>query len=173
MDFTPSFFFSSSFYRKMCIRDRLMAQRKQVFDGIIQFWFAELNTEPFFFVHMIGRKIAILPAKRADQQRIAFHIKYINDASVSYTHLDVYKRQHIRFICWRCSLKEAALVSITLFNIITFQYTAQIFCCNAITVSNDTNSVISVIFVQQFRIMRSENKRSAIFVQSAVYKEAH
>ena len=57
-----------------------MAQRKQVFDGIIQFWFAELNTEPFFFVHMIGRKIAVLPAKRADQQRIAFHIKYINDA---------------------------------------------------------------------------------------------
>ena len=41
------------------------------------------------------------------------------------------------------------------------------------SVSNDTNSVISVIFVQQFRIMRSENKRSAIFVQSAVHKEAH
>ena len=57
-----------------------MVQRKQVFDGIIQFWFAELNTEPFFFVHMIGRKIAVLTAKRADQQRIAFHIKYINDA---------------------------------------------------------------------------------------------
>ena len=38
-----------------------------------------LYTEPFFFVHVIGRKIAVLPAKRADQQRIAFHIKYIND----------------------------------------------------------------------------------------------
>ena len=28
----------------------------------------------------IGRKIAVLPSKRADQQRIAFHIKDINDA---------------------------------------------------------------------------------------------
>ena len=36
---------------------------------------------------------------------------------------------------------------------------AQILCCNAITISYNTNSVISVIFIQQFRIMRSENKR--------------
>ena len=49
---------------------------------------------------------------------------------------------------------------------------AQILCCNAITISYNTNSVISVIFIQQFRIMRSENKRSAILVQSAVHKEA-
>ena len=51
-------------------------------------------------------------------------------------------------------------------------FTSSIFCCNAITVSYNTNSVISVIFIQQFRIMRSENKRSAILVQSAVHKEA-
>ena len=57
-----------------------MAQRKQVFDGIIQLRFAKLNTEPFFLVHVIGRIIAVLPAKRADQQRIAFHIKDINFA---------------------------------------------------------------------------------------------
>ena len=57
-----------------------MAQRKHVFDGIIQFWFAKLNTKPFFLIHVIGWKIAVLPTKRADQQRITFHIKDINDA---------------------------------------------------------------------------------------------
>ena len=36
---------------------------------------------------MIGRKIAVLPAKRADQQRIAFHIKYINDACLRQSQL--------------------------------------------------------------------------------------
>ena len=28
----------------------------------------------------IGRKIAVLPTKRTDQQRITFHIENINDA---------------------------------------------------------------------------------------------
>ncbi len=37
----------------------------------------KLNTEPFFLIHVIGRKIAILPTQRADQQRITFHIKDI------------------------------------------------------------------------------------------------
>lgn len=64
-----------------------MAQRKQVFDGIIQLRFAKLNTEPFFLVHVIGRIIAVLPAKRADQQRIAFHIKDINDACLRQSQL--------------------------------------------------------------------------------------
>ena len=64
-----------------------MTQRKQVFDGIIQFWFAKLNTKPFFLIHVIGWKIAVLPAKRADQQRITFHINDINDACLRQSQL--------------------------------------------------------------------------------------
>ena len=44
---------------------------------------------------------------------------------------------------------------------------------DTITVSYNEDPIISVIFIEQFRIVCCENKCSAIFIQSTIHKESH
>ena len=63
-----------------------------------------------FFFYFIGKtvySVSVLPAnEKGDQKKFENLVDRLTTVSVSYTHLDVYKRQHYyqRFICfWRKS----------------------------------------------------------------------
>ena len=70
------------------------------------------------------------------------------------------------------SLQIAALVGITLFNVIPRQDIAQVFGSDAAAVADDVDAVVAVVLVEKLRIMGRENQNAAILIEIGVHKEA-
>ena len=70
------------------------------------------------------------------------------------------------------SLQIAALVGITLFNVIPRQDIAQVFGSDAAAVADDVDAVVAVVLVEKLRIMGRENQNAAVTIEIGVHKEA-